>query len=231
MVYELNADAGLAQQSVGACFPSTRTEHLKQIVYHAAAHKNSPHVLSFVAALKEGDIALFDMGAEYQFYGSDITCSFPVIYAHCNQNYLIQSKPSIEKEGSFMNLLRAKIFMLAEKIILESLETFGIIVGDIDEMVAERLGAIFLPHGLGHLLGIDTHDPGGYTKGMERPKEPGLSSLRTIRELKEGMKASSARQSICIKRANTKGLRQIRLPMSRYRRLVKCPKFFLARAL
>lgn len=31
-------------------------------------------------------------------------------------------------------------------------------------MVQERVGAVFLPHGLGHLLGIDTHDPGGYLK-------------------------------------------------------------------
>eukprot|EP00494_Astrolonche_serrata_P016398 UN16562 len=54
-------------------------------------------------------------------------------------------------------------------------------------MMARRLGAVFMPHGLGHLLGIDTHDPGGYPEGLERPKEPGLSSLRTIRELKEGM--------------------------------------------
>lgn len=31
-------------------------------------------------------------------------------------------------------------------------------------MMSERLGAVFMPHGLGHLLGIDTHDPGGYLK-------------------------------------------------------------------
>lgn len=31
-------------------------------------------------------------------------------------------------------------------------------------MMAERLGAVFMPHGLGHFLGIDTHDPGGYLK-------------------------------------------------------------------
>ena len=35
---------------------------------------------------------------------------------------------------------------------------------DIDHMVAKRLGATFMPHGLGHFLGLDTHDPGGYLK-------------------------------------------------------------------
>lgn len=35
---------------------------------------------------------------------------------------------------------------------------------DVNDMMVERLGAVFMPHGLGHLLGIDTHDPGGYLK-------------------------------------------------------------------
>uniref|UniRef100_A0A0E0G3P6 Xaa-Pro dipeptidase n=1 Tax=Oryza nivara TaxID=4536 RepID=A0A0E0G3P6_ORYNI len=76
---------------------------------------------------------------------------------------------------------------LAEQTILESLRNERILHGDVTDMMAQRLGAVFMPHGLGHLLGIDTHDPGGYPEGLERPKEPGLSSLRTIRELKEGM--------------------------------------------
>ncbi|KAI3802868.1 hypothetical protein L1987_31013 [Smallanthus sonchifolius] len=44
-----------------------------------------------------------------------------------------------------------------------------------------------MPHGLGHLMGLDTHDPGGYLQGAERPKEPGLKSLRTSRDLLDGM--------------------------------------------
>jgi len=55
--------------------------------------------------------------------------------------------------------------------------------------VAIRLGAVFLPHGLGHLLGIDTHDVRGYLPGQP-PRlvgRPGLCRLRTARVLQSNM--------------------------------------------
>ena len=55
------------------------------------------------------------------------------------------------------------------------------------EMMNVNLGAIFMPHGLGHMLGIDTHDVGGYSDSDVRPQLSGYSSLRTIRTLQEGM--------------------------------------------
>ncbi|KAL2334794.1 hypothetical protein Fmac_016007 [Flemingia macrophylla] len=58
---------------------------------------------------------------------------------------------------------------------------------DVDDMIAAGLGVVFMPHGLGYFLGIDTHDPRGYLKGLEGRKEPGLKSLRIIRDLREGM--------------------------------------------
>ena len=51
---------------------------------------------------------------------------------------------------------------LAERQILQHLVALGLLVGDIDKMMETRLGAVFMPHGLGHMLGIDTHDVGGY---------------------------------------------------------------------
>ena len=58
----------------------------------------------------------------------------------------------------------------------------------LDDMVALRLGGVFMPHGLGLFIGIDTHDVGGYLPNFpERQKGPGLKSLRTARVLGEGM--------------------------------------------
>lgn len=51
---------------------------------------------------------------------------------------------------------------LAEKVELEALKTMGLVQGNVDAMMEARLGAVFMPHGLGHFMGIDTHDVGGY---------------------------------------------------------------------
>ena len=51
---------------------------------------------------------------------------------------------------------------LAERTLLAELREGGLVTGDIEEMMKVRLGAIFMPHGLGHLLGLDVHDVGGY---------------------------------------------------------------------
>lgn len=141
--------------------------------------------------LKDGDMSLLDMGAEYHFYGSDITCSFPVNGKFTDDQRLIYNAV-LDAHNSVIAAMKPGVswvdmHKLAEKVILEALKKGCIIIGDTEDMMTERLGAVFMPHGLGHLLGIDTHDPGGYPKGLERPKEPGLRSLRTARELKEDM--------------------------------------------
>ncbi|KAL5573029.1 hypothetical protein UlMin_022626 [Ulmus minor] len=150
-------------------------------------HAAAPNDRTF----EDGDMALLDMGAEYNFYGSDITCSFPVNGKFTPDQLLIYNAV-LDAHDAVISMMKPGVswldmHKLAEKIILESLRGGGVLVGNVDDMMAERVGAVFMPHGLGHLLGLDTHDPGGYTKGMQRPKEPGLKSLRTTRELQAGM--------------------------------------------
>ncbi|XP_028790599.1 xaa-Pro dipeptidase-like [Neltuma alba] len=141
--------------------------------------------------LKDGDMALLDMGAEYHFYGSDITCSFPVNGKFTSDQSLIYNAV-LDAHNAVISAMKPGVswvdmHKLAEKVILESLKRGGIVIGNVDDMMTKRLGAVFMPHGLGHFLGIDTHDPGGYLKGLQRPKEPGLKSLRTVRHLQERM--------------------------------------------
>eukprot|EP00656_Telonema_subtile_P018010 TRINITY_DN19714_c0_g1_i3.p1 TRINITY_DN19714_c0_g1~~TRINITY_DN19714_c0_g1_i3.p1 ORF type:complete len:143 (+),score=47.30 TRINITY_DN19714_c0_g1_i3:182-610(+) len=50
-----------------------------------------------------------------------------------------------------------------------------------------NMGAVFMPHGLGHLMGLDTHDVGGRPKGTKRLTKPGYKSLRLVRELEVNM--------------------------------------------
>lgn len=46
---------------------------------------------------------------------------------------------------------------------MQGLLELGIVHGDLDEMLEGRIAFIFMPHGLGHLIGLEVHDVGGYT--------------------------------------------------------------------
>ena len=55
-------------------------------------------------------------------------------------------------------------------------------------MAVNLAGRVFQPHGLGHFIGCDVHDVGGYLDGHpERDTQPGLRSLRTARQVEENM--------------------------------------------
>jgi Xaa-Pro dipeptidase len=141
--------------------------------------------------VKDGDMLLFDMGAEYHCYASDITVCFPangkftqdqrevyetVLKAH--DAVIAAAKPGVSW---------ASMHRLAERVILTEFTRLGFLKGDVEKMVEINLASYLMPHGLGHFLGIDTHDVGGYPGGQTRSKEPGLNKLRCGRVLTENM--------------------------------------------
>ncbi|XP_045747183.2 xaa-Pro dipeptidase isoform X2 [Mirounga angustirostris] len=141
--------------------------------------------------IQDGDMCLFDMGGEYYCFSSDITCSFPA-----NGKFTADQKAIYEAVlrscRAVMSAMKPGVWWpdmhrLADRIHLEELTRLGILSGSIDAMGQAHLGAVFMPHGLGHFLGIDVHDVGGYPEGVERIDEPGLRSLRTTRHLEPGM--------------------------------------------
>ncbi|CAG9537917.1 unnamed protein product [Cercopithifilaria johnstoni] len=151
-------------------------------------HENAPNMKKII----DGDLCLFDMGPEYNCYASDITTTFPcngkftekqkIIYnavLAANTEVFKAAKPGIRWN---------KMHMLAERIILSHLRDAGILTGDLEDMMEARMGAVFMPHGLGHFMGLDVHDCGGYLGDAEhRSTFPGLKALRTTRVLQERM--------------------------------------------
>jgi Xaa-Pro dipeptidase len=75
----------------------------------------------------------------------------------------------------------------AARTIMEGLKDADLVKGSVDDMMKEDIFALFFPHGLGHFLGLDTHDVGGYPKGVERIDRPGIKYLRARRDLQPGM--------------------------------------------
>lgn len=164
---------------IGASGPNSATLHYG----HAGAPNNR--------TLRDGDMCLFDMGGEYYCYGSDITCSFPV-----NGKFTEKQKNIYEAVLRASRAVMASVkpgvswpdmHRLANRVQLEALKECGLLKGNIDDMEKVHLGAVFFPHGLGHFMGLDVHDVGGYPEGVERIDEPGIRSLRTGRILEENM--------------------------------------------
>jgi len=170
--------------SICACGPNAAVLHYG----HAGAPNDGK--------IKDGSLCLHDMGAEYFCYGSDVTCTFPA-------NGIFTPKQRAVYEG-VLDAQRLVISMIkpgiswtechkaAEGEILKALIALGLVLSkgkSVEDLVNMRMGAVFMPHGLGHLIGIDTHDVGGYLEGRtpERSKLPGLKSLRTARVLEKDM--------------------------------------------
>jgi len=137
--------------------------------------------------IEENDMILLDLGAEYYCYASDITRSFPASGHFSPVQKDMYEIVAAARDACF-GIIRAgvswvDVHRLADRTIVKGLLERGYLQGDLDDMVASHVGALFMPHGLGHLLGLDTHDVGGYPRGTARIQLPGLKSLRTTRTL------------------------------------------------
>jgi len=141
--------------------------------------------------LSDGDLMLLDMGGEYHCYGADITCSYPANGRFSEKQKIMYNAVLAAQLAVFAamkpGVMWTDMHALSLRTILTELTRHGILHGDVDEMMDADLGAVFMPHGLGHFLGIDTHDVGGYLIGPPRGTRPGFKSLRTSRVLEKNM--------------------------------------------
>lgn len=151
-----------------------------------------------VNTLKQGRMMVTDCGAESSMhYASDLTRTTPV-GGHFSQRQreiyeivLRANTESIKKAGPGMS--NRDLHLGACRIIASGLKDLGFMKGDVDEAVAAGAHALFMPHGLGHMMGLDVHDMEslgenyvGYNNEVKRSTQFGLKSLRFALPYKPG---------------------------------------------
>ncbi len=175
------------QYGAGVSFPSIVTQNGQTLHNH-----------DYSGTLQSGRLMLVDAGAETTMnYCSDFTRTFPV------SGYFTPKQKEIY---DIVQAANRRVFELAHpgayyyqmhneaaRVIAEGLRSLGLMRGNMEDAVAVGAQALFMPHGLGHQMGLDVHDMEnigekyvGYDEETLRSSTPGLSSLRMGKRLREG---------------------------------------------
>ncbi|MDR3194089.1 MAG: aminopeptidase P N-terminal domain-containing protein [Tannerella sp.] len=147
--------------------------------------------------VQRGDLFLLDAGAETQAgYAGDLSTTVPAagvftarqrdvhdVRLACHEASVAALRPGVRFE---------EVYDLSARIIVEGLTSLGLMRGDAVEAVAAGAHALFYPHGLGHMMGLDVHDMEnlgesyvGYD-GQPKSRQFGRRSLRLARRLEPG---------------------------------------------
>ena len=162
-------------------------------------HGEIMHGNPSMAVLESGRLALCDCGAEtMEHYCSDNTRTFPVngkftqrqleiysIVVDCHDLALSLAKPGVKYFDVHLGICR---------LMTDRLKELGLMKGDTEAAVRAGAHAMFLPHGLGHMMGMDVHDMEGLGQihvGFDEETRPnleqfGTNCLRMGRKLEEG---------------------------------------------
>jgi Xaa-Pro aminopeptidase len=187
--YEVVAEIARVVQAHGCrySFPPICSVHGETL--HNPFHRNS---------LAAGDVLILDSGAETPSHNaSDITRTLPVGGPFSSRQRAIYETVLRAQLGAIAAIRPGvpyrDVHLGAAKSIVTDLTALGLMRGDADEAVAAGAHALFFPHGLGHMLGMDVHDMEnlgedivGYGPGYERSTQFGLNYLRLARPLEEG---------------------------------------------
>jgi Xaa-Pro aminopeptidase len=148
--------------------------------------------------LAEGDLLLVDAGAESAGgWAGDVTRTWPVSGRYSSTQRDLYEVVLRAQSDAAAAIKPGRRYLdlqgIAARAIAEGLIGLGILRGDPDELVSDGVVALFFPHGVGHLVGLDVHDlddlgdRASYAPGRTRSTDPGLKALRLDRDLVAGM--------------------------------------------
>lgn len=190
---QLEADVRAAMERVIIAHNMTCSYNSIITVHGEVLHNEQYH-----HPLKPGDLLLADVGAETAMgWAADVTRTWPVsgkfsptqrdiynVVLAAHDACIAKIRPGVEYRD---------IHLLAATAIADGLVDLGILQGNAEDLVEMDAHALFFPHGIGHLLGLDVHDMedlgdlAGYEEGRVRSDRFGLSYLRLNRPLRAGM--------------------------------------------
>lgn len=171
----------------GVSFPTILTQHGETL--HNHLHDK---------IIEPGKLMVIDAGAESNVhYASDFTRTYPTsgkftakqreiyqIVWDCNEFAFSMTRPGISYR---------EVHLKTMHLMLEELRALDIVRGDVQDMVEAGVAGLFMPHGLGHNMGLDVHDMEdygenyvGYDDDQSRSPQLGLGSLRMARKLVPG---------------------------------------------
>lgn len=161
-------------------------------------HGEILHSQCYHHALESGDLLLADVGAEHRLgWAADVTRTWPVsgqwsatqralyeVVLAAHDTCITALQPDVEYRD---------IHLIAAKTLTAGLIDLGILKGEVTTLVERAAHALFFPHGVGHLLGLDVHDMedlgdlAGYAPSRQRSDRLGMQYLRLDRPLQAGM--------------------------------------------
>ena len=192
---------GVRERDIAGAIEGVTLEMGDGVSFHSIVtqHGETLHNHSHNGILESGRMLLVDAGAENLMnYCSDFTRTYPVngkftpmqrdiynIVLAANARAFELARPGI---------LYRDVHFAAVRVILEGLSALGLVKGNLDDAVEKGVHALFMPDGLGHMMGLDVHDMEdigekyvGYDLETERSNQLGVSNLRMARRLQTGM--------------------------------------------
>ena len=190
---------GVYEHEVAGAMQGIALAHNREQAYPpiVTIHGEVLHNHSYKNVLKDGQLLLIDAGVESpKYYASDITRTYPVsgrfsavqaevyeIVLRSQMTAIGMIKPGSDYKNVHMQICR---------VMVDGLKAIGLMKGNTEDAVNAGAHALFFPHGLGHMMGLDVHDMEdlgdlvGYSKDRRRSDQFGLRYLRLSRPLEIG---------------------------------------------
>jgi Xaa-Pro aminopeptidase len=194
------AQPGIYEREIAGWIEGVALSAGGQLAFPAivTVHGETLHIHEHGNRLKEGDLLVIDSGAETEGgYASDITRTIPV-GGRFDPLQKAVYQTVLDMQLTAIAMIRPgvsyrSVHLRAAEVLAERLKDIGLMKGSAAAAVAAGAHALFFPHGLGHMMGLDVHDMEdlgetwvGYDDKTRRSQQFGLAYLRLAKKLEPG---------------------------------------------